>query len=373
MRAPPTEATPAQSLDDYTSSRQENRRQAVVMVALSYAADGVLLAGYCHLGVTAWPLLVAYLVAAALQCIGFHHAVASGWSKRFRDPSLAPAQMAVGGVIQIVFIALAPQALPVFGFATLSLLSFATLQLPLRGSLLSWGLMAAGIGVTFALGNERFQVPVDTPFARFLLVIGLLLALLRCTLIGSFGVRIREMIQRRQLLVEANALHLDDLAKRDALTGALNRRGILDLAQAACDRAAAGGAGFSVAMIDLDHFKAVNDVHGHLTGDAVLKMASQCIAGALRNDDLMGRYGGEEFLVLMHGAADAEPALRAAERVLRAFPEQPWATLAPGLAQTASIGVSAHRPGERIEETLARADEALYRCKDAGRNTVRMG
>ena len=197
------------------------------------------------------------------------------------------------------------------------------------------------------------------------------MAVFRCSMIGSFGMLIRESIYRRQKRAEASAQQLTELAQRDALTGALNRRGIMKMLESARSRAQANGAGFSLAIVDLDLFKQVNDEHGHLTGDAVLKTASGCIAASLRGGDVMGRYGGEEFLVILFGLTNAESALRAAERVRLSIAQRPWGSLVAGLAQTASIGVSVHRAGETVADTIARADAALYQCKHEGRNRVR--
>ena len=162
-------------------------------------------------------------------------------------------------------------------------------------------------------------------------------------------------------------------AATDALTGASNRRAGLETLEQAARVAAHGGPPVAVLMLDLDHFKRVNDVHGHPVGDEVLRAAADAIAGGLRGGDTVVRYGGEEFLVAVRGAEGPEPA-RLAERIagrIRALavPGAGGAVVRP----TASIGVAAWTEGDDARSLVARADRALYAAKDAGRDRVVLG
>lgn len=159
---------------------------------------------------------------------------------------------------------------------------------------------------------------------------------------------------------------MSKLAHTDELTGLANRRFILQALQHAIDRSARDGSRVAVVMFDLDRFKAINDTHGHATGDAVLRRVSELSRETLRTSDELGRYGGEEFLVVAYGG-DLDAATHLAERLRVAFeadrrPDQP--------SFTASFGVAVHRPGEPITAVLARADMALYAAKARGRNRV---
>jgi diguanylate cyclase len=353
----------------YGQEAHRSIRRGIVMVAASYGFDSLLLAGYAVLGHVSWALLACYAAAGAGQCLAFDRLVGSGWSRRFRDPSLSRAHMAVGCSVQLLFIALAPQVFNVFAFATFTLVAFGTLQLTIRANMVAWLLLALGVGVVFIAGPARFDVPTVTTPERALLVASWGLALVRCSVIGSFGLALREMVQRRQRQLEKDAKQLTDIAHRDPLTGVLNRRGILSAVKAA----EASGRSSAVALLDLDHFKSVNDRHGHQTGDEVLRLAAKAIGSALRVGDAMGRYGGEEFLVLLDGLADAEAAVRASERVRSAVAEQAWAQIAAGLEQTVSIGVVVWQPGELLDAAIARADAAMYEAKRSGRNAIRVG
>jgi diguanylate cyclase (GGDEF)-like protein len=156
----------------------------------------------------------------------------------------------------------------------------------------------------------------------------------------------------------------------DGLTGVANRRRSSDALAAEVARAARHGTALSLVLADLDDFKLVNDVHGHAAGDMVLREFADVLRATLRETDLAGRWGGEEFLMLLPGT-DAAGAAQLAERVRLAFTERPMLTPdgAP-LAVTCSFGVAQHRAGEDEEELTAAADRALYRAKAQGKNRV---
>jgi diguanylate cyclase (GGDEF)-like protein len=146
------------------------------------------------------------------------------------------------------------------------------------------------------------------------------------------------------------------ISLEDPLTGLANRRR-LD------DELAAGVDGHAIALIDVDHFKRVNDQHSHQVGDDVLRRLAGLLRAGCRSGDIAARYGGEEFAVLLRDTTDAEAA-EAAERIRRTVEEFPWSTVAPGLAVTVSIGVASG------PELLALADLRLYQAKNDGRNRV---
>jgi diguanylate cyclase len=133
------------------------------------------------------------------------------------------------------------------------------------------------------------------------------------------------------------------------------------------------GQPFGIALFDVDHFKRINDGHGHVVGDEVLRRFAVSAATEMRHTDRLGRYGGEEFLMLLTGTPDDEGALVATERVRLGIERQPWSEIAQGLALTVSAGVGVCRRGESIEQLLMRADAALYAAKHAGRNRVCAG
>ncbi|MGQ0800688.1 MAG: GGDEF domain-containing protein [Pseudomarimonas sp.] len=162
-------------------------------------------------------------------------------------------------------------------------------------------------------------------------------------------------------------------ATRDRLTGLLNRGAILDFLQQTLERRVREGGDVGVIMIDLDHFKQINDQHGHLTGDVVLREAARLMQGALRPYDRIGRYGGEEFIVVSPQADGSNSAV-IAERVRSQLCASTLSTPGGDLWVTASLGVAhaAQFTSPTSEQLVASADEALYEAKRGGRNQVRL-
>ena len=162
---------------------------------------------------------------------------------------------------------------------------------------------------------------------------------------------------------------LRELATRDPLTECINRRHFLEIAAKELERADRYGNRLSIAMIDADHFKDINDQYGHATGDRVLRTIAERCSSALRKTDVLGRFGGEEFVVLFVETGLAE-AQRVAERLLTKVAEPMSSKDGLLLPVTISAGVVERRPGESLDSMLKFADEALYQAKRDGRNRV---
>ena len=178
--------------------------------------------------------------------------------------------------------------------------------------------------------------------------------------------RISDGFQKQ--LKELNIV-LQRLSRTDPLTGLANRREMLERLHAEANRSGRSGKSFVVAMLDIDRFKDVNDAYGHEAGDEVLRYLGALLRANLRSFDLCGRWGGEEFLVLLAETLP-EKGLEAAEK-LRDVIEQsrvPYAGVE--IAFTVSVGVAVHEPWAKAEQTIREADAALYAAKREGRNRV---
>ena len=158
-------------------------------------------------------------------------------------------------------------------------------------------------------------------------------------------------------------------ATHDSLTGLWNRAAILDILRGELERARRERIRVGVVLVDLDHFKAINDTHGHLAGDAVLREAASRMATSVRLYDSVGRYGGEEFLIVLPGC-DASSTLNQADRIRACLSSQPADTSDGCIPVTMSLGVAAGSGEDQMEALLRAADAALYRAKRAGRNRV---
>jgi diguanylate cyclase (GGDEF)-like protein len=183
----------------------------------------------------------------------------------------------------------------------------------------------------------------------------------------SSRLRARLGESRRKL---ASALgQIQELVHYDELTKAFNRRSLVARLGEELSRSQRTRVPFSVAMLDLDNFKGVNDRYGHAAGDEVLKAFAAVAQATMRKTDVFGRYGGEEFMMILTASAEAASA-SALERVCAAVAAHDWAAVAPGLKLTISAGLAEYRAGEAVEQLINRADAALYRAKRAGRNRV---
>lgn len=222
------------------------------------------------------------------------------------------------------------------------------------------------------------------PFARMGRCIGLLSVAARhepfsdldykfIRIFGSyFADRISDILLRRQA-TEA----LINKATRDALTGLLNRGTIIERLGDQLALSKRAGKPLSVILADIDFFKVINDSHGHLAGDAVLREVSRRLQAQTLSGDSVGRYGGEEFLFVLYPCS-AEEVVKAAERFRRAIAETPVAIesdVPSDIRVTISLGTSSTSGQEdaRMENLLKRADDALYRSKASGRNRVAAG
>jgi len=187
--------------------------------------------------------------------------------------------------------------------------------------------------------------------------------------LGELKARLRAAVRILKLqddLVAAREASREQ-AIRDPLTGLLNRGAVLDALQKECSRSDRIGGPFGVIMIDVDHFKSINDTNGHLVGDGVLREVASRLRGSLRTYDSIGRFGGEEFLVIAPGCG-AAAALELAERLRRCVCDAPIVYSGRTLTVTISLGVASGAGSPARDALLRGADEALYAAKSAGRN-----
>lgn len=186
------------------------------------------------------------------------------------------------------------------------------------------------------------------------------------------GAVIAELLARGNARTFLANRHIRESALTDSLTRLPNRRAMDDALRAAHARASRHGSRYAVIMADLDRFKRVNDTWGHAVGDEVLCELGQRLRTELRADDLAGRWGGEEFLVLLQDV-DAEAARRTAEKLRVRIGGEAFATSVGEIPVTISLGVALSGGEKRPEDVVQRADEALYDAKRSGRNRVSVG
>ncbi len=184
------------------------------------------------------------------------------------------------------------------------------------------------------------------------------------------GTRLRQQVNRTNAELAQALGTLERVASTDELTMLPNRRAILAGVQRAVAAEQHGKGPVGIALLDIDRLKLINDSRGHEVGDHVLRDFGRVLALGLRPSDQVGRYGGEEFLLLLQEIDDAAAAADVVERLCANVEAYDWSRIAPGLAVTASVGVTLLMPGEDGAAAIRRADAVLYQAKQQGRNQV---
>jgi len=285
------------------------------------------------------------------------------------------------GWLAVAFVVLAASnVLRHFGFAWLvasvgNLMFLGSAAFTLIVSFLAWrgGIRAAGwflvawsLLCAFQIATAVYLLYGRADDAQGLFYYGLAPSMVAAAVLIALGTSDR-VRQQNLALTEA-----ERRAQTDPLTGVLNRRSLIERLDAACMRAKARGLPISVLFIDLDHFKQINDSYGHAAGDACLAAIITPIHAELRQSDIIGRYGGEEFVVILSGA-DAAAAHPIAERICRRVAEVSVDGFGPSIHLTCSIGVAASDTlGVWGQHLLAKADAAQYAAKRSGRNQVQL-
>ena len=328
---------------------------AAVMLWLGYTGFGSLTA------ISWWAALsVGGLVVMALV-------VRMGWSIGWRDPSLTFQQILWAVTSSAAAYVLAGEAKGVVpGLLAVTML-FAALNLRAQQIVAAslYAVVAFFAAVLLSLKFNRTTAPelelAYTGVVVLMLIGSTLLSLRLYQLRG----RLRKQRQALAVALEENR----ELASRDALTGLINRRHMLELLHLEQRRCLRGVRTMLLAQMDIDHFKNINDTYGHAVGDKALQTFAEVVQDNIRSSDVLSRWGGEEFVLLLSDT-DIEGALLTLNRVRLAVQNACVAGVAETLQMTVSIGLAAHVPGEGFEATLDRADKALYCAKRAGRNQV---
>jgi diguanylate cyclase (GGDEF)-like protein len=235
-------------------------------------------------------------------------------------------------------------------------------------SALCWLCMSClAVGVLYALRLNGVALPVhpvrDMPLLYLICNLGLYIVVVLFVLMF-------EVTKTQGFVKLERALKvINELAIRDELTGSHNRRHLIKLIESEKERTALLGGQFCLCLLDIDFFKRINDTYGHNAGDTVLRQFALTVQGKIRDGDSFGRYGGEEFLLMLPDTGEQD-AVVLAERVRVAIDELTFAAISEDLHVTVSIGIAEFCAGESIGQTVARADEALYVAKSSGRNRI---
>jgi len=302
--------------------------------------------------------------------VAFYVVFRSGLNLRFSDPSLTIPQILSSTLVTLYVLYESKDGHGVLSMIYLVSFTFGVVRLSTRQLLA----LTAFTAVSYALliGWQWHADPDPYLLKRKVLTwIALISVLAFFSVIGGYVSKLRKDVADSRKRLEAAMLQVQNMAARDELTGVFNRRTLADVLNVHKNRADRYGTIFSVLMLDIDHFKRVNDTYGHQNGDRVLKAFAAAISSGLRSTDILGRYGGEEFLAVLDQTPLGNIPVAAA-RLCALAREINLDEIASGFRISVSVGGAQYRKTEDWQATIERADQALYRAKDGGRDRFEM-
>jgi diguanylate cyclase len=351
-------------------NKQALRKRRLAMASLTYLVPFSLVVLYWVQNMIPLSVVFHFAIYCVLISIAFFILFQSNINLKFSDPSLTAPQMTVSIIpaLWVMYFLDDGQARAIFMLIIAIPLIYGILALNTRQFI--------KVGVAFFLFYSILNLSLwltkpqvlNWPL-EFIQAIAYILAIASSSIIGGFiyGLRIK-LRERNRELKEAVA-RIEELVNTDSLTGVFNRRRLFEVLSQEANRYSRAQGPFSVCIMDIDYFKQVNDVHGHQAGDTILRELARNVSVNLRNIDCFGRYGGEEFLLVLPQTTLKGAAIKA-ERVRQQVESLCFSDISENLKVTVSIGVAEYRLNEDVDETLARADKRLYMAKDAGRNRV---
>ena len=233
-------------------------------------------------------------------------------------------------------------------------------------ALCGYAIFLLGLTMLWKSQTDPSRYPWHEELAHFVVASTMLVAV--AIMAGTLS-RLRKSLKTRALELAEALDRIRDMARHDELTRLINRRHVTELMQREFVRRERSGEAICIAMIDIDHFKRINDTLGHPAGDEVLRKFSQQALAAVRRNDVLARWGGEEFLLLLP-LTGLEAARDVLERMRSRLQGVAWLDADPSLQVTFSAGLAEASTNESVEATIARADVAMYRAKREGRDRI---
>ncbi len=353
---------------DVAQRRLGQRREMLVLQAMSYVLGDIVLWIYAYAGTIPLAIPVTFLLCG-IGITGLFAALSEfGVSNGFEDHFLTTPQAASNIVLQLGFLLAAPEIGYMFLSVMFVIFGFASLRMTSREAIILWALTGAAVAAILLFQKTPIALPMATTAEWLAAAFSFFVTIGQCAYVGLFGSTMRKTLHQRTVELRLAYLRIEELAQTDELTGLPNRRSIVKMLD---DEIARGhrGTPCSVAMIDIDWFKRINDGYGHPAGDEVLRTVAITVFANIRANDRFGRYGGEEFLLVLPGTTRDEAEL-IVERLRAMIAELDWNAFAINMAVTISAGIAALAPDDSSDAILARADRALYAAKAGGRNRI---
>jgi diguanylate cyclase len=349
--------------------RARQRRQIQGMIAASYLVDGLILLVFARAGSVPVTVALAY-VATGLLSVAFYLVLSeTGFTERFKDHYFVVPQLFISVAIMLVFAYVAPDVGLMFLCTLFLCVNFGSLRSTPAQSAVIWTMITAGVAFLFLWTDKPIGLPHGNLLERFATMLVFVLGIGRCLFLGIFSSAMRQSLYQSGLKLKEAYRRIEELAELDELTGSFNRRSIMRMLEEEIARSGRLKVPCAIALIDLDFFKRINDLYGHPTGDEVLRTFAITVFANIRTIDRFGRYGGEEFLLILPDT-DEESAAQMLDRLRAIIAELDWSAFSAGMRVTISAGVAELRFNENSDTLLARADGALYASKARGRNRI---
>lgn len=336
--------------------------------ALISALYTVLVLLLAWVGFARVDLTVVWAATTLLLNAGVLTSIRAGWTRQLADPALTQLQIRYAIVSTMVGYVLLGEARGISPAILSPVMMFGIFGLSARQMKANFVFallcLAVGMGLVAWTEGARYRPLLELAYG-----VMFVLVLAGSTFVGLRIQHVRQRLQRQKYALGAALERINHLAAHDDLTGLLNRRRMSEVVQAERERCVRSRRPLVLALLDLDFFKLVNDRYGHAAGDAVLCAFAGRVLDNLRSTDVLARWGGEEFLLLLPETS-LDGALVLLERVRREVAELRVETANDEISMTVSIGVAAGRVQETMEQVLEHADEALYQAKAQGRDRV---
>lgn len=336
--------------------------------ALISALYTVLVLLLAWVGFARMDLTVVWAATTLLLNAGVLTSIRAGWTRQLADPALTQLQIRYAIVSTMVGYVLLGEARGISPAILSPVMMFGIFGLSARQMKANFVFallcLAVGMGLVAWTEGARYRPLLELAYG-----VMFVLVLAGSTFVGLRIQHVRQRLQRQKYALGAALERINHLAAHDDLTGLLNRRRMSEVVQAERERCVRSRRPLVLALLDLDFFKLVNDRYGHAAGDAVLCAFAGRVLDNLRSTDVLARWGGEEFLLLLPETS-LDGALVLLERVRREVAELCVETPNGEIRLTVSIGVAAGRVQDTMEQVLEHADEALYQAKAQGRDRV---
>jgi diguanylate cyclase len=345
------------------------RRQMLAVQVVSCSLTTLVLLVYCYAGTVSIVIPSAYFLCG-VGLIGFFIVLSEAhFNDRFEDHYLTIFQVGSQIALQLGFLLAAPEIGCFFLSIVFLIFGFGALRMTSQQAAIAWTLTMVGLAPILLLTSTPIGIPVATHIERFAAMLCYVVTIGQCAFVGLYGSSLRQRLYDRSFELKAAYKRIEELAELDELTGSFNRRCIMRMLYDEIARAQRSKTPCSIALIDLDWFKRINDAHGHPIGDEVLRTFAITVFANIRAIDKFGRYGGEEFLLVLPDTPH-DSAARILDRLRAIIADLDWSAFSPSMRVTISAGVTMLRPDETEDSFLARADNALYEAKARGRNRV---